>query len=172
MNAKLRVGVISKTHGIRGEVKVFPTTDNPGRFDAIKKLNVNLSGKELGEFHIQWVKYFKDLVILKFKEINDVNEALKLKDAELFIPRKEGVALKKGEYYIADIIGIEVFDEKNKSIGVVSEVLKTGANDVYIVKKRDGGKDLLLPAIAECILDVNIEKNMMRVHLLDGLMDL
>ena len=170
MNKELRVGVIVKTHGIRGEVKVYPTTDSPERFDEIEKVKLR-QGKRVYEFRIEKARYQKNLVILKFKGIDDINDVEQYKGAELWIDREEGAELSEGEYYIADIIGIDVVTEDGIRIGTVKDVLETGANDVYIVERKDE-KDLLIPAIKECILNVDIEENVMTIHLMDGLLDL
>lgn len=171
MTAELRVGVITKPHGIRGEVKVYPTTDSPLRFDEIKHVRISQRGKDLGTHEINGVKHFKDIVILKFDEYNDMNAAEALKGAELYIPRDEGAKLNEGEYYIADIIGMEVVSDDGAHLGKVKDVMETGANDVYVVE-REGGKELLIPAIKDCILDTDIDANVLTVHLLDGLMEL
>jgi len=171
MNAELRVGVIIRTHGIKGEVKVYPTTDSPFRFDEITHVKLKLNEKTVRELDIESVKHFKDLVILKFKGIDNINDVERYKGADLYIPREEGQELGEGEYYIADIIDIEVVTDKGERLGTVRDVLETGANDVYIVE-RPGQKDLMIPATEECILDVDIENNIMTVHLLDGLLDL
>jgi 16S rRNA processing protein RimM len=171
MNAELRVGVIIRTHGIKGEVKVYPTTDSPFRFDEITHVKLKLNEKTVRELDIESVKHFKDLVILKFKGIDNINDVERYKGADLYIPREEGQELGEGEYYIADIIDIEVVTDKGEHLGTVRDVLETGANDVYIVE-RPGQKDLMIPATEECILDVDIENNIMTVHLLDGLLDL
>jgi len=171
MTTDLRVGVIIKAHGIKGEVKVYPTTDSPFRFDEITHVKVKMQDRTLGDFRISGVKYFKDIVILKFKGIDDINEVEKWKGAELYIPREEGAELEDGEYYIADIIGMKVITENGETLGTVKDVLETGANDVYVVE-RPGGKDLMIPAIKQCILDTDIENEVMTVHLLDGLLDL
>ena len=171
MTTDLRVGVIIKAHGIKGEVKVYPTTDSPFRFDEITHVKLKMNDRMVGDFRIDGVKYFKNIVILKFKGIDDISEVEKWKGAELYIPREEGAALEEGEYYIADIIGMTVITDTGETLGTVSDVLETGANDVYVVK-RPGGKDLLIPAIRQCILDTDIEHDVLTVHLLDGLLDL
>jgi len=170
MNAELRVGVIVKTHGIKGEVKVYPTTDSPLRFEDLTHVKLKL-GKTVRELEIEQVRFFKNLVILKFKGIDNINDVEQYKGADLYIPREEGQELEEGEYYIADIIDIRVVTDTGEELGTVKDVLETGANDVYIVKRK-GQKDLLIPATEECILDVDIEQNVMTVHLLDGLLDL
>ncbi len=171
MTTDLRVGVIIKPHGIKGEVKVYPTTDSPLRFNEITHAKLIQQGKTLGDFKISGVKYFKDTVILKFEAYNNINEVEALKGAELYIPREEGAELQDGEYYIADIIGMDVVTEDGLRLGTVRDVMETGANDVYVVE-RDGGKELLIPAIKQCILNTDIEENIMTVHLLDGLLEL
>lgn len=172
MNADLRVGVIVKTHGIKGEVKVYPTTDSPLRFDELNRVKLKKDDKTIRELDIENVKYFKNMVILKLHGIESIEDAERLRGAELYIPREMGAELKEGEYYIADILDMEVVSDKGERIGVVREVLETGANDVYIVKRHDNGRDLLLPVIDECILDTDIVNNVMTVHIMDGLMDL
>lgn len=171
MTTDLRVGVIIKPHGIRGELKVYPTTDSPLRYDEITHVKITQQGRLIGDRRVEGVKYFKDIVILKLEGYNDINEIETLKGAELYIPREEGAELEEGEYYIADIIGMEVVTEDGVRLGTVKDVMETGANDVYVVD-RGSDKELLIPAIKQCILDMDIDKNLMTVHLLDGLMEL
>ena len=154
MEQFLQVGVISSTHGIRGEVKVFPTTDDPARF---KKLKIVLldTGKELTELEVQSVKFFKQFVILKFRGIDNINDIEIYKGKSLLVPREDAVELEENEYYIADLIGMEVFTEDGR-FGVVKDVMEIGANEVYIVESDDHG-EVLIPAIRQCVLDVNVE---------------
>ena len=159
MEDMLRVGVIASTHGVRGEVKVFPTTDDPGRFKQLKEVILD-TGKEHLPLEIQQVKFFKNMVILKFKGYDNINDIEKYKSKDLLIPRDQAVKLEPDEYFITDLIGLTMKD-----------VLETGANDVYVVQMKDG-KEILLPAIGDCILDVDLEQGIMTVHILDGLMDL
>ena len=164
MEDLLQVGVITSTHGIRGEVKVFPTTDDAARFKKLKNVILD-NGKERRDLEITSVKFFKNQVILKFKGINDVE---KYKKAPLFVTRENAVPLEENEYFIADLIGLSVISDEGEELGVIDDVLQTGANDVYVVKKA-GANDLLIPAIKDCILDVDVENGMMKVHLLAGL---
>ena len=166
MEQFLQVGVISSTHGIRGEVKVFPTTDDPLRFKKLKKVLLD-TGREQLELEVQSVKFFKQFVIVKFKGIDNINDIEKYKGKGLFVPREDAVPLDEDEYYIADLIGMEVFTEDGR-FGVVKDVMETGANEVYIVDSDDHG-ELLIPAIRQCVLDVNVEEKKMLVRLLDGL---
>lgn len=166
MEQFLQVGVISSTHGIRGEVKVFPTTDDPLRFKKLKKVLLD-TGREQLELEVQSVKFFKQFVIVKFKGIDNINDIEKYKGKGLFVPREDAVPLDEDEYYIADLIGMEVFTEDGR-FGVVKDVMETGANEVYIVESDDHG-EVLIPAIRQCVLDVNVEEKKMLVRLLDGL---
>ena len=163
----LRVGTIASTHGIRGEVKVFPTTDDPRRFEKLPSVLLD-TGKELCELEIQRVKYFKQFVILKFKGIDNINDIEKYKGKSLYVTRDQAVELGEDEYYLADLIGMEVYLEDGSRFGTLTEVMETGANDVYCVETQEHG-EVLLPAIHQCILHVDVEKNRMTVHLMDGL---
>ena len=170
MEDLLQVGVITSTHGIRGEVKVFPTTDDAARFKKLKNVILD-NGKERRDLEITSVKFFKNQVILKFKGIDDINDVEKYKKAPLFVTRENAVPLEENEYFIADLIGLSVTSDEGEELGVIDDVLQTGANDVYVVEMTDG-KELLLPAIKQCILNVDLEQQTMTVHVLDGLMDL
>ncbi len=169
MEDLLKVGIISSTHGIRGEVKVFPTTDDPQRFKKLKNILLD-SGKEKRNLKIQSVKFFKQFVILKFEEIDDINDIEKYKGSSLYVTRDQAVKLQKDEYFIADLIGLTVIAEEEKLEGTLKDVMETGANDVYVIELTDG-RELLLPAIKECVLSVDIEKGEMQIRLLDGLLD-
>lgn len=169
MEDLLKVGVITSTHGIRGEVKVFPTTDDAKRFKKLKNVILD-NGKEKIDMEIATVRFFKNMVILKFKGIDDINDVEKYKKAELYVTRENAVPLKKDEYFIADLIGVEVTSDEGEALGVIDDVLQTGANDVYVIKKT-GCQDLLVPAIKACIKEVDIENQKMIVHLLAGLRD-
>ena len=169
MEDVFKVGVITSTHGIRGEVKVYPTTDDVNRFKKLKKVILD-NGKEKLDMEIASVKFFKNMVILKFKGIDNINDVEKYKKAELYVTRENAVPLKKDEYFIADLIGLKVTSDEGEDLGVIDDVLQTGANDVYIIKKQ-GAADLLVPAIKDCIREVDIEGGAMLVHLLPGLRD-
>ena len=167
MEDLLQVGVITSTHGIRGEVKVFPTTDDPKRFRKLKQVILD-TGKEQLEMEIASVKFFKNMVIVKFKGIDDINDVEKYRKAGTYVTRENAVPLDENEYFIADLIGLRVISDEEEELGVIDDVLQTGANDVYIVKKEQT-PDLLIPAIKDCIKNVNIEEGTMIVHLLPGL---
>ena len=135
MEELFRVGVISNTHGIRGEVKVYPTTDNVRRFDDLKEVILD-TGKEQLNLHVTSVKYFKNMVILKFKEFDNINDIIPYKGMDLLVTRENAIPLEEGEYYIADIIGSKVITDEDKILGTLTDVLQTGANDVYVVKTK------------------------------------
>lgn len=168
MDKMLQVGVISSTHGIRGEVKVFPTTDDVNRFKKLKEVHLD-TGKEMILLHPESVKFFKQFVILKFKEFNSINNVEAYKGKSLLVDRENAVRLRKGEFFIADLIGLKVVTEDGNSFGVMTDVMQTGANDVYVVK-RDTGEEVLLPAIKECIKEIDIENGQITVHIMDGLL--
>lgn len=169
MEQLLQVGVISSTHGVRGEVKVFPTTDDANRFKKLKKVILD-TGMEKKELEIQGVKFFKQFVILKFKGIDNINDIEKYKGKSLYVTRENAVKLRKDEYFIADLIDMQVVLEDGTLLGILTDVMKTGANDVYCVESVKYG-EVLLPAIGECILDVDVEGRKMTVHLMPGLID-
>lgn len=168
MEDLFQVGVISSTHGVYGEVKVFPTTDDPKRFRRLKSVIAKKDKKEC-VLEIENVKFFKQMVILKFKGIDTLDDVAHLRQYTLHVTRENAVRLKKDEYFIADLIDMQVYDEEDQLLGTLTDVLTTGANDVYEIKMTDG-RELLLPAIKQCILNVDMEQGKMTVHVLDGLL--
>lgn len=168
MEKYFRVGVITNTHGLKGEVKVFPTTDDAERYETLKEVIINPE-KENIKLEIKSVRYFKNLVIVKFKGIDDINDVEKYKGKDLFVSRENAVPLEENEYYIADLIDMDVYDENDVKIGVLYDVMQTGANDVYVIN-MDDGRELLLPVIEETVLDVNLDEGKIKIHILDGLL--
>lgn len=169
MKERLQVGVISSTHGVRGEMKVFPTTDDMNRFKKLKEV-ILVTEKTEKVLKITSVKFFKQFAILKFDGIDTLNDVEVYKGASLYVDRKNAVKLEKDEYFIADLIDLTVVDESGNKLGTLIDVMKTGANDVYIVK-NDEEKELLFPAIKECVLDIDFKEKKMTVHVMDGLLD-
>lgn len=170
MTDRLKVGVVTSVHGIKGEVKVFPTTDDSRRFKKLKQVYLD-TGKEMLPLEIEGVKFFKQMVILKFKGYENPDDVMKFRQKELWIDRKDAVRLSKDEYFIADLIDMEVCDEEGKLIGTLKDVISTGANDVYAVETPEG-REVLFPAIKQCVLDVDTEARKMTVHVMEGLLDL
>lgn len=167
MEDLLRVGVVTSTHGIAGEVKVYPTTDDAGRFRKLKEVFVDLGGEQI-TLHITSVKFVKKMVVLKFKEFNDINEVQKLLKKDLMISRDMAVPLSEDENFICDLIGVTTVTDDGIELGKLTDVLQTGANDVYVITAGDG-KEILIPAIKQCILKVDLEAGQMTVHMLEGL---
>ncbi len=169
MDNLLRVGVISSTHGVRGEVKVYPTTDDVNRFISLKNVILD-TGREHMDLEIQGVKFFKNMVILKFKGYDSIDDIEKYKGKDLLITRDQAVELGPDENFIVDLIGLRVVTEDGEEFGTLTDVIKTGANDVYEVKTAEG-KEVLLPAIKECVLNVDLTEGTVTVHIMDGLLD-
>ena len=167
MEKQLQVGVISSTHGVRGEVKVFPTTDDVTRFRQLKKVYLD-TGREMLPLEIQNVKFFKQFAILKFKGIDNINDIEKYRGKSLMIDREDAVDLDEDEYFIADMIGMKVYTEDGSEFGTLKDIMETGANDVYIIDSLEHG-EVLIPAIRECILDVDMDEERMTIHLMEGL---
>ena len=170
MEEFLNIGRIINTHGVKGEVKVTPLTDVLERFEALKKVNMNLKGIK-SVVTITSVKYLKDTVVLKFKEVNDMDEAEKLKGAMLFVERKDAIRLPENSFFIGDIIGCEVFDEERGSLGTVQDIIQTGSNDVYLVRGTGVYKEVLIPALKTVVSKVDIENKRIDVSLPEGLLD-
>lgn len=170
MEQTLRVGVITSTHGVRGEVKVFPTTDDVQRFKRLKEVLLD-TGRELKPMEVESVKFFKNMVILKFKGFDNINDIEIYKGKDLLVTRDKAVKLAPNENFIVDLIGLNVVTDEGEDFGVMKDVIQTGANDVYVVEMKNG-KEVLLPAIKQCILDVDLDAQKMTVHVMDGLLDL
>lgn len=167
MEQFLQVGIISSTHGLRGEVKIFPTTDDAKRFKKLKEVLLD-TGKEHIILEIQGIKFFKQFVILKFKGFDSINDIEKYKGKSLLVDRRDAVKLEKDEYFVADLLGMKVYTGEEE-FGIVKDVLETGANEVYVLDTRDYG-EVLIPAIRQCILEVDVEKRIMKVCLPQGLL--
>ncbi len=162
-----QVGVITGTHGLKGEVKVFPTTDDPERFCDLDKVLLDL-GTSKKELTVDRVKFFKQFVILSFKEFDRIEDVERLRGKSLLIPRDQAVPLEEGEFFIPDLLGLSVTEEDGTPVGTLTDVLQTGANDVYVVQ-TPAGKEILLPAIKDCIKETNPQEGYMKVYLMPGL---
>ena len=167
MQKRLEVGQIVNTFGIKGEVKVMPFTDDITRFDNLEKVYVKTK-KEEKLYKIQNVRYHKNMVLIKFENIETPEQAELLRNAFLEIDRENAIPLEEGTYYIADLIGMEVYSDDGNKLGIVEDIYNTGANDIYVVKD-DLGKQILLPGIKEVIKEVNLDTEKITVHLIPGL---
>ena len=166
MTKYLKIGQIVNTFGIKGMVKIKPFTDDIRRFDRLKKVYIKKNNVE--EYEIEEVKYHKDMVLIKFKGVENPEQANLLRNYYLLVNREEEEPLEEGRYYIVDMIGIEVYTDEGKLLGILDDIFNTGSNDVYVVKD-ELGKQTLLPAIKEVIKSVDIENKKMIVHLIPGL---
>jgi len=162
----ISIGQIVNTHGIKGEVKVYPLTDDIKRFDQVKHVYIE-EGNELKVLRVASVKYLKNMVIIKFVGIDDVNTAEKLRNKYIKVHRKDTVKLPKDTYLICDLIGIEVRTESGDVLGKVKEVLRTGSNDVFVVKSED--KEILIPGLKSVFKKIDIENQEIIVELPEGL---
>ena len=161
------IGKVAGTHGIKGTLRVFPTTDDPSRFELLKEFIIENKGKQQ-IFHIEKIAYHKKFVLVTVKELDNINQAELYKGATIWIPQQQALPLEENEYYMRDLYGLKVVTEDGEELGELAYIYQTGANDVYAVRKQ-GEKDLLIPAIKQCILSIDISKGKMIVKLLEGL---
>lgn len=171
MENMLQVGAILDTHGLRGEVKVFPTTDDPSRYDDLEEVELLTKEGKYLHLEVERVRYFKNLVIVKFKHYDNINDIEQYKKCNLYVTRENAVELEEDEYFVADLIGLTAKTDEGEELGTLSDVLTTGANDVYVIKCADG-EELLVPAIHDCVQEVNVEEGYVVLHLLPGLREL
>ena len=167
MEELFNVGIVTQAHGVHGEFKVYPTTDDPKRFKKLKQVILEeKNGTSVR--NVESVKFFKQFVIIKLSGIETMDDALLYKNRKLMVERKDAVKLEKDEYFISDLYGLSVYDKEGNIMGVISEVYQTGANDVYEIKRADD-TTFLIPAIKQCVLDVDIENKRMTIELMEGL---
>ena len=168
MQKYLEVGQIVNTFGIKGEVKVNPFTDDLERFEELKTVYVEKK-KELILYEIEHVKYSKNMVILKLKGIENPEDAQKFKGCYLKIDRKDARKLPEGTYFIADLIGLDVYTDEGNLLGKVNDIFNRGSSDIYSIKNEEG-KEILLPAIKDVIKQVDLEEGKIIVHIIEGLL--
>ncbi len=167
MLPNLEIGQIVNTFGIKGMVKVKPFTDDIRRFDELKTVYVEKNGNQT-EYEVEEVKYHKDMVLIKFKGIDKVEQAEMLRNSYLTVSRDSVEKLEEGRYYIVDLLGLEVYTDEQILLGTLEDIFNTGSNDIYVVKDKQG-KQILLPAIQDVIKQIDIENKKIIVHLLPGL---
>ena len=173
MLEELRLGVITSAHGIKGEAKVYPTSDDLDNFKHIKECKlVSEDGQHRIVTHLETSRKNKNMLLCKFSNINSPEEVLKYRKYSIYVDRNKLPKLKSNENYIGDLIGLDVLDENKIKLGFVKDVFETGANHVMEVILDKTNKSVLFPYIKDCILDVNLEDNYILVHVLDGLLDI
>lgn len=170
MEKYLRVGVIANTHGVRGEVKIYATTDDIRRFKKLKECFID-TGKEKIPVEVESCKFFKEMPILKFRSMDQMGDVEGFKGKDLLVSREHAVKLKKNEFFIVDLVGLSVESDEGMPVGILTDVLQNGANDVFVVK-TEAGDEVLIPYIEQCVPEIHPETGKIMVHLLPGLLDL
>ncbi|HHU93285.1 MAG TPA: 16S rRNA processing protein RimM [Halanaerobiaceae bacterium] len=165
----IRIGKITKHQGNRGEIRVYPLTDTPERFEFLEEVYL-LKGNHVEKKRIEAYRFHKNFVILKLEGINDINAAQELRDYEVCILEEDLLPLADNEYYIDDLIGFTVYTQEGEFLGEISEVIVTGGTDVFVVKGEE--KDYLIPAAFELITEVNELEKKMLVDPIPGLLEL
>ncbi len=168
MEEFLQIGAVANTHGIKGDLKIFPMTDDIKRFGKLKEVIMD-TGRERLNLHVKAVRYQKNMVIINFEEFDNINQVEQYKGAKLLVDREHAVPLEEGEFFIADMIGMSVVSDEGEELGELVDVIQTGANDVYVAKKGD--TELLLPAIKDCIKNIDMENGVITAHIMPGLRD-
>ena len=169
MEEYFEIGQIVNTSGLKGVIKVKPFTDDITRFEDLKTVYISVKGK-LEEFTLEQVRYNKNMVLLKLKGIDTIEDAEKYRNMYLKIHRSDAVELEEDSYFIVDIVGCKVYTDQENELGEIIDVFSTGSNDVYVVRNEEG-KQILLPAIKDVIKNVDILNKTIIVHLLDGLVN-
>ncbi|MDP4094445.1 MAG: ribosome maturation factor RimM [Bacillota bacterium] len=167
MEEYLEIGKIINVHGVKGELKVLPLTDDPSRYDELKWAYIEKEG-QLKRYDFQGVKYFKGFVFLKLKGIDAVEDAELLKNLFIKVDRKNAVKLPENSYFICDLIGCEVLDENDNKLGILNNIISTGSNDVYIVKDEND-REILIPALKSVVREISVDNKIIRVTLPEGL---
>lgn len=162
----INIGRVVTTQGNKGEVRVIPLTDFPGRFQNLKRVYLVPEGKQPITMEIDKAWHHKGFVILKIKGYDSINQAKKLKDSFIALPKEERIKLKKGEYYIDDLIDLEVESDSGERLGKIIDVIRTPANDIYVIKND---QELWIPAIKKVVKRIDLENNKMIIHMMEGL---
>ena len=164
------IGKILKPHGVNGAVRVFPTTDDPSRFSRLDKTGVEFEDRRAALYlDIEYAKPARQFVLVKFKDIDSMDAAERLRGGSLVIADEQALPLDKDEYYARDLYDMPVFADTGEYLGVIADVLETGANDVYVVR-RENADDILIPAVKKYIVSVDIKARMMKVQLAEGML--
>ena len=187
MQDYLSVGCMVNTHGVKGEIKVNPATSDVSRFEYLYRILVDMSPAGVGkgdqkspdkntplkEFFVEGVRYHKNSVLIKLRNVEDMSSAEAMKGREIWVSRADARQLDKDEWFVCDLLGMTV-REDGVVLGKLTDVLETGSNDVYVVQPEGPngkGKEILIPALKDVILTVDIEAGFMDVKLPEGLLD-
>ncbi|MCF6466400.1 16S rRNA processing protein RimM [Clostridium sp. Cult2] len=164
----IKVGWITNTHGIKGELKIYPLTDYINRFNSLKTVYL---GENKRKVEIEKVKYHKELVILKFKEFCSINEVLTFKENYIYIDEEDRVDLPENHFFIYEIIDCQVFDVKGAKIGRVTDVIQFASNDVYVIKNLEKNKEYLIPAVKEFFVDIDVANKKIVINPIEGMIE-
>lgn len=167
MEQMFTIGRIVNTHGVKGEMRVMPSTFDIKRFEMLKEVYVEQ--RELKTYEIVGVRYHKNFVLIRLKGVDTMEQAELFKNATLKINREDSLPLDENEYYMCDLYDLEVETEEGRKLGVLTDIIETGSNDVYVIKHKETKKEILIPAIKQCIKQIDLEEGKMIVHLLEGL---
>ena len=166
--AHFKIGQIVNTQGLKGEVRVYSLTDDIDRFDELDEFYI---GKDLETvYKAERVRYKGNLVILKIKGIDTVEMAEKLRSKYVYVSRENARELDEDEFFIADMIGMDVYTVDNKHVGVLKDVLQYAANDVYVIKGKED-KEYLIPAVMKFVPEINMEEKKMIIDPIKGMLD-
>jgi len=164
----IRIGKILSTQGNRGALRVLPLTDYPERFQQMVRVRV-LINDSIRELRIDDIYFHKKYIIIKFKEIQDMNAANELKGGFLVVTRDELVPLPEGSFYIFDLIGVDVFESDGRHLGKITDIIQTGSNDVYVVETE--ARPVLIPALKKVVKEINLDRQRIVVQMPEGLAD-
>ena len=165
----IRIGLISNCHGINGELKIMPLTDDINRFKKLKKFYLENKANDYQELTCASSRIHKDYVLLKAEEINDRTQAERIKGKYICVKEEDAIKLPEGRYFIFQLEGLDVYEDE-RFVGVLTEVLQPGANDVYVIKPPQG-EEIYLPAIKSAVLSVDLENKRMQIKIPEGLLD-
>ena len=169
MGERVRIGQIVSTQGLRGDVRVYPLTDYKERFEELEY--VYLEDSQEIELKIERVRYKKQLVILKFQGLDNIDDVQKLKNIYITIDKDKIRELPQDTYYIFDLIGSEIIDEDNSPVGILVDIVQNTAQDLYIIEDKSSKKKIMIPAVKEFVKEVNLKEKIIKVKLIEGMIE-
>lgn len=161
----VRIGKIVNTQGLKGDLRIFPSTDYKERFEELEY--VYLEGEKNKKFVITKVRYKKNLAIVKFENYDNINDVEIFRNKEVFTEKLDQDELEEDRFYVEDLIGIKIIDEEKGYIGILKEIIQNPAHDIYLIE-LESGKEIMIPAVSEYIIDTDIDNSVMTVSLIEG----
>lgn len=165
----VKIGRITKNQGNKGEVRVIPLTDHPERFELLEDVYL-AKGSDIFKMNLEGFRYHKNFLVLKLKGIDNIGQALELRDYFVKIPSKEILPLEEDEYYIDELLGYQVITDKDKNLGEIFDVIATGGTDIFLV--RDNSNEYMIPAAREIVIDIDMDNGVMVIKPIPGLLEL